>query len=143
MDMNAATGVRIDSSISQSRNILIRVLTGTFSRCNSPILLIAALGMVLISTSAIAQTQSGLSTIQGTVSDSTGAVIPGTTVHIVNKATQAASDAKSNEVGFYQAPGLISGTYTISVSAPGMKTNVYTLDLLATQTAVVNPVLTA
>ena len=44
MDMNAATGVRIDSSISQRRNILIRVLTGTFSRCNSPILLIAALG---------------------------------------------------------------------------------------------------
>jgi hypothetical protein len=124
MDMNAATGVRIDSSISQSRNILIRVLTGTFSRCNSPILLIAALGMVLISTSAIAQTQSGLSSIQGTVADSTGAVIRGATVHIVNNATQVATDAKSNDVGFFQAPGLIAGTYTISISSPNMKTNV-------------------
>jgi hypothetical protein len=99
--------------------------------------------MALTSSTAIAQTQSGLSTIQGTVTDSTGAVMRNASIRIMNKATGAASNAKSNEVGFYQAPGLIAGSYTISVSAPDMKTYVYTLDLLATQTAVVNPVLTA
>ena len=101
------------------------------------------LAMGLCGPGASAQTQSGLSTIQGTVADSSGAVMRGATIHIVNKATGAASDAKSNEVGFYQAPGLIAGSYTLTVSAPNMKTYVYTLDLLATQTAVVNPVLTA
>jgi hypothetical protein len=123
---------------------LARFLTHTLRTWNVSILAITvALGLALSCASSFAQTQSGLSTIQGTVADSTGAVIRGATIHIVNKATQAASDAKSNDVGFYQAPGLITGTYTIAVSAPGMKTNVYTIDLLATQTAVVNPVLSA
>ncbi len=123
---------------------IARFLTHTLRTWNVPILAIAvALGLAMSCASAIAQTQSGLSTIQGTVADSTGAVIRGATVHIVNKATQAASDAKTNDVGFYQAPGLIAGTYSITVKAPNMKTYVYTLDLLATQTAVVNPVMSA
>lgn len=99
------------------------------------------LGAAICCSGAFAQTQSGLSTIQGTVTDSTGAVIRGATIHIVNNATAAATTAKSNDVGFYQAPGLVTGTYTVTVEAPGMKTNVYTLKLLATQTAVVNPVM--
>lgn len=93
------------------------------------------------SPNAFAQTQSGLSTIQGTVTDSSGAVIRGATIHIVNNATGAATDTKSNDVGFYQVPGLVTGNYNISVQASAMKTYVYALHLLATQTAVVNPVL--
>ena len=123
-------------------NTLARFLTHMLRTWNVTILAIAVALCVAIScASALAQTQSGLSTIQGTVTDSTGAVIPGATVHIVNNATAAATDAKSNGVGFYQAPGLVAGVYTLTVSAPNMKTYVYTLHLLATQTAVMNPVM--
>ena len=96
---------------------------------------------LMFSSAGFAQTQSGLSTIQGTVTDSTGAVIRSATIQVMNKAMGVASAAKSNDVGFYQVPGLVTGTYNLTVTAAGMKTNEYTVELLATQTAVVNPVL--
>ncbi len=90
----------------------------------------------------MASAQSGAGSIQGTVTDPTGAVIPGATVHVVNKATGVASDTKANGVGFYQVPGLNTGSYTISISAPEMRTNQRTVDLLVDQTAVINAELT-
>jgi hypothetical protein len=125
------------------RNLNSNTLRQLFHEKNRAILVVlATLGLMICCTSGFAQTQSGLSTIQGTVADSTGAVIRNATIHIVNKATGATSDAKSNDVGFYEAPGLIAGTYTVTVKAPNMKTYVYTVQIEATQTAVVNPVLT-
>ncbi|WP_263367400.1 TonB-dependent receptor [Edaphobacter bradus] len=97
----------------------------------------------MFSSSAWAQTQSGLSTIQGTVADSMGAVIRNAVIQVVNKATGVASSTKSNETGFYQVPGLITGTYDLTVTAPGMKTYIYTVELQTAQTAVVNSVMTA
>ena len=87
--------------------------------------------------------QSGAGSIQGTVTDSTGAVIPGASIRVVNNATNVPATAKSSGVGFYQVPGLFVGTYTVTVSAPNMKTYVKTIQLLVSQTAVVNPVMTA
>ena len=86
--------------------------------------------------------QSGQGAIQGTVIDPTGAVIPHAAVHIANKATGVALDTEANGVGFYQIPGLNTGTYTVSISAPNMKTNQRTIDLLVDQTAVINATLT-
>jgi hypothetical protein len=83
--------------------------------------------------------QSGAGSIQGTVSDATGAVIPRASIHIVNKATGVAEDTKANKVGFYQVPDLFTGTYVVTITAPGMKTYQRTIDLLATQTGVVSP----
>lgn len=82
--------------------------------------------------------QSGAGSIQGTVTDSTGAVIPGATVHVVNKGTGVASTTKTNSVGFYQVPGLLTGNYQVSVTATGMKTTTQTIELLVAQNAVVN-----
>jgi hypothetical protein len=90
-----------------------------------------------------AMAQSGAGSIQGTVTDPSGAVIPGASVHVVNQATNVATDTTSNSVGFYQVPGLFTGNYTVSVSAPGMKTTKQTIDLLVSQTAVINATLTA
>ena len=110
---------------------------------NVPVLAIVAVLVFagIFSASARAQTQSGLSTIQGTVADSTGAVIPNAMINVVNKATGVASETKSSGIGFYQIPGLITGTYTLTVTAPGMKTYVYTVGLQTAQKAVVNPVM--
>jgi Carboxypeptidase regulatory-like domain len=136
-----AHGLMDTSEETQMTNSAL-VVTNSHGKRNIVFLVIAAVITALCcSSTALAQSQSGLSTIQGTVTDSTGAVIRGATVHIVNNATAVATDAKSNGVGFFQAPGLVAGAYTVRVEAPNMKTYLYALNLLATQTAVVNPVL--
>lgn len=87
---------------------------------------------------AIAFAQSGAGSISGTVTDSTGAVVPGAKVHVVNEATGVAADTQTNGVGFYQVPGLFTGSYTVSISAVGMKTVDQKVELLVNQNAVVN-----
>lgn len=94
------------------------------------------LGMAIYG--AFARAQSGAGSIQGTVTDPTGAVMQGASIHVVNQATGVASDTKSNDVGFYQVPNLFTGTYVVSITAPGMKTNAQTIELLAGQNAVIN-----
>jgi hypothetical protein len=82
--------------------------------------------------------QSGAGSIEGTVSDPTGAVIPGASIHVLNQATGVAIDTKTNNVGFYQVPGLVVGTYVVSVTAPGMKTSNQSIELQTAQTAIIN-----
>jgi hypothetical protein len=62
---------------------------------------------------------------------------------VVNQATNVVTDTKSNGTGFYQVPALFTGTYKVTVSAPGMKTYVTTVQLLVDQHASINPVMTA
>ncbi len=90
-----------------------------------------------------ASAQSGAGSIQGTVTDPTGAVIADANIHVVNQATGVAVDTTTNSVGFYQVPDLFTGTYAVSVSAPGMKTYTQALELLVAQSAVINVTMTA
>lgn len=99
--------------------------------------------LVLVLTSSPAQAQSGAGSIQGTVTDSTGAVIPNAMIHVVNQSTNIAADAKTNSVGFYQVPGLFTATYTITITAQGMETYKTSIELLVAQSAVINAVMTA
>jgi hypothetical protein len=101
---------------------------------------VVALGLAIGCLSAKAQ--SGAGSIQGTVTDSTGAVIVGASIHVVQQGTNAISDSKTNSVGFYQVPDLFTGMYTLTISAPGMKTEVQSIELLVDQHAVINPVMT-
>jgi hypothetical protein len=87
--------------------------------------------------------QSGAGSIQGTVTDSTGAVIPGAKIHVVNNATSAAADSTTNGVGFYQVPALFTGQYTVTITAPNMKTYKTGIDLQVAQNATINASLTA
>jgi hypothetical protein len=95
------------------------------------------LGIALCCSTAIAQ--SGAGSIQGTVTDSTGAVIPGAAVHVVNQGTGIATDTKSNAVGFYQIPDLFTGTYVVTITVPGMKTYKQSIELLVAQNAEISP----
>ena len=61
----------------------------------------------------------GFGTIVGTVSDPSGAVIPGAKVTITNEATSTARDTKTNGQGYYVVPSLRPATYTLSVDAQG------------------------
>ncbi len=69
---------------------------------------------------AIAQVDQG--TITGTVSDTSGAVIPGAQVTLISNDTGFTVNATSDASGIYTFPPVKIGHYTIKASAPGFKT---------------------
>jgi hypothetical protein len=121
---------------------LARCLTRILCNWNLSSLAIAVtIGLASCSTTTLAQ--SGAGSIQGTVTDSTSAVIPGASIHVVQQGTDAISDTKSNGVGFYQVPNLFTGTYAVTFTAPGMKSYKTTVELQVAQAAIINQVMTA
>lgn len=68
---------------------------------------------LLFSLTAWAQIKS--STITGTVTDSTGAVIPSATVTVINQETNVASTTVTDESGSFTVPYLAPGLYTVNV----------------------------
>src|SRR5437016_34885 len=65
--------------------------------------------------------QGNFGRILGTVTDPTGAVIPGATVSIIDKERGLARTLTTDEAGQYSAPNLIPGTYTVRAELPGFK----------------------
>lgn len=64
--------------------------------------------------------------IQGTITDPSGAVIPGATVIITNPDTGYTHTLKTDSAGLYNLGPLVPGTYVVSISAPnfeGLKVN--------------------
>ncbi len=76
-----------------------------------------------LATLAIAQTSNA--TVGGTVSDATGALIPGVTITAANVATGIVNTAVTNEAGAYQFASLQTGSYTLSAELPGFQTQNY------------------
>ncbi|MEK7407981.1 MAG: TonB-dependent receptor [Acidobacteriota bacterium] len=86
--------------------------------------LIVCAGLVLALAGAPLNAQFVRGTILGTVTDETGAVIPGARVTLKNLGTNEVKEAASDEVGNYIFPALLPGTYSIEVSRGGFKTQV-------------------
>ena len=59
--------------------------------------------------------------LTGRVTDTTGAVIPGTKIVVINIATGAERTASANEIGYYTVPLLPPGEYRIAVEQAGFK----------------------
>jgi opacity protein-like surface antigen len=70
--------------------------------------------------SLLAQT-TGTATLVGTVTDNTGAVVPGASVTVVNLETQFISKSQTTSEGNYYIPNLISGTYRLTIESQGFK----------------------
>ena len=64
----------------------------------------------------------GRGSISGTVTDASGAALPGATVTITNVRTDVTFVARTNEVGFYTAPSLPVGDYVVAAELAGFKT---------------------
>jgi hypothetical protein len=78
---------------------------------------IAATLALLSASSMLAQTVTG--SITGTVSDQTGAVIPGAMVTVTNTQTGVASNATTNGAGVYTVRFLPIGQYKVDIAANG------------------------
>jgi len=63
--------------------------------------------------------QSTTATLNGTVTDSAGALITDAQVTITNQATRQAVQTRTSADGTYSMPGLASGTYEVTVSKAG------------------------
>jgi carboxypeptidase family protein len=59
--------------------------------------------------------------IQGTVTDPSGAAVPGATVVTTNEETGVAQETVSGDGGFYRISGLPPGRYRVAVSLTGFK----------------------
>jgi len=73
--------------------------------------------------SPAAYAQGGVtSTLNGTVADASGAVIPGANVTVKRADTGVNTEAVTNTEGQFTIPALNAGTYTVTVSLSGFKT---------------------
>lgn len=80
------------------------------------------IALLVLASCAIHAQIAGTANIQGTVTDSSGAVIPGASLTLTNVATQVSTVAVSDKTGTYVFSGVNIGTYNIKASAPGFET---------------------
>ena len=83
---------------------------------------LAAVLSVMLSLCAHAQVSGA--TLTGTVTDSTGAVIPNVQVSIKNEGTGETRSVTVDATGFYSAPNLLPGKYDVTATATGFSTTV-------------------
>ncbi|MCC7175058.1 MAG: TonB-dependent receptor [Bryobacterales bacterium] len=67
----------------------------------------------------LAQIDTGI--ISGRVTDPTGAAVPGARLTITQTQTNVVSNSETNAEGLFRVPSLRTGSYRVSVSAPGFK----------------------
>src|SRR6266699_5679790 len=103
-------------------------------------LIAAAATLLLVTVAAAAQQNTG--TILGLVKDSSGAVVPGASITILNEETNLTRTVITGENGAFRAPALPVGRYAVRVELAGFRTQTQRgLILEVAQELVVNPIL--
>src|SRR3989454_5983182 len=72
-------------------------------------------------------------TLRGTVTDATGALIPGIEISATETETGVVSTALTNESGTYQFPSLQPGPYRVSASLAGFQSQIFQITLGTSQ----------
>jgi hypothetical protein len=94
-----------------------------------------SLSLVLL-TGSVSLAQETRSAILGTVKDAAGAVVAGATLDVTNTETNTTTKLVTNSSGYFEAPYLLPGAYSITVTAQGFKRHVqqgYTLSVNSRQ----------
>ena len=81
-----------------------------------------ALAALLLAPCATRAQIAGTANLQGTVTDSTGAMVAGAGIALTNESTQVKRTTRSDGSGIYVFPNIPVGTYDLSVSSRGFKT---------------------
>jgi Carboxypeptidase regulatory-like domain len=84
---------------------------------------LALLVAILAFTQLPAYCQFASGSIGATVTDSSGAVVPGAKVVLKNEATGAVRDTVTNSSGNFDFPSVLPGTYTVTISNSGFRTH--------------------
>jgi hypothetical protein len=99
----------------------------------------AAAALVLSPTTALYGQSAATGTITGTLTDSTGAVVPNATVTVIDTDTNVTHTVTGTGAGTYTAPFLQPGHYEVIATAPGMsKVDTKNLTLTVGQTLTVD-----
>ena len=98
---------------------------------------IVIVGVAALWAGSEAQAQS-TSTIQGTVTDTQGAVVPGVTVVVRNQATGLERTLQTDGAGQYQAAALPPGTYRIETHLQGFLDTAQEVELEVARTVITN-----
>lgn len=80
----------------------------------------AILCLILVATAAFAQTTATTGEVNGTVTDNTGAVLPGVSVTATNTQTGLSRTVYTDASGQYSIPLLPPGTYTVNAELAGL-----------------------
>ncbi|MEK6398447.1 MAG: carboxypeptidase regulatory-like domain-containing protein, partial [Terriglobus sp.] len=91
-----------------------------YQRNNLVRALVATSLAIPLALSAVGQSDS--TSVSGSVTDATGALLPNAKVVLRNEATGAEQTINSNESGQYSIPNVRPGTYTVTVEVSGFQT---------------------
>src|SRR5580698_9086886 len=89
---------------------------------NSRACILLVLSLALLQTCAWSQTQ--LATLSGTVTDPSGAVVPGVSVMIVSQGAGLKRSVLTDTAGEYRFAGLPTGNYSLRLEKTGFQTEV-------------------
>src|SRR5688572_19409566 len=101
-------------------NVRTRFTSGLKMR-NACFIALLGVGLQLTQTNSHAQISSA--TVNGTVRDTTGAVIPDAAVVLRNVQTGINAPTSTNDQGIYVLQNILPGTYTLEASKPGFSTS--------------------
>jgi Carboxypeptidase regulatory-like domain len=82
---------------------------------------IAFLVLVFFLSLPLAFAQSNRGTLAGTVTDTSGAIVPNATITAVETATNTTYTSKSSQQGSFSFPQVLVGSYTLTASAPSFE----------------------
>ncbi|HYK34465.1 carboxypeptidase-like regulatory domain-containing protein [Alloacidobacterium sp.] len=83
--------------------------------------LLSLIGMAFLFLSGPSTHAQTTAQLTGTVQDSTGGVIPGAQVTLINESTASSRVVQTNGQGLYAFPALVPGSYTVKVNAKGFQ----------------------
>ena len=98
--------------------------------------------LVLLSSFAISRAQGAFTSLRGTVTDPTGAVVPSATIAIHDQSTGLSTTQTANATGGFLFAQIPPGTYSIVAAAGGFGSQTKVAALLVNQPATVNFALT-
>src|SRR5260370_8919725 len=91
----------------------------------SRIIRVSAIFFILVFSASIARAQQTLGSINGTVSDSSGAVLNKVSVKVKNAGTNLEVSATTRDDGSYQVSALPIGKYSVTFSLDGFNSEVH------------------